>query len=387
VPDHSSIRRADQPPPIGEHLRLLLDQLPIIPFMCSADGNFKTFYISDRVREVTGYRPEQFYDDYAFFLDRLHPDDREWVPQSLPHVLETGSHEVEYQWRHADGSYRWMLVMMRVIAASNGTPRQIVGAWMDVTNRKHAEEAARQAVADSEAHRESLERANQELEAFSYSVSHDLRAPLRAMHGFVTAFEDEYGRQVDDEGRRLLGVIARNTRKMGRLIDDLLEFSRAGRRTFEPRILDMTKLVQIIFRELHERESDRTIELRLTPLPVAFADPAMIRQVWVNLIGNAIKYTRPRATARVEVGGREDGDHARFWVRDNGVGFDMSYIHKLFGVFQRLHKERDFEGTGVGLALVRRIVERHGGTVVAQGTVDEGARFEFTLPLRASSHA
>lgn len=492
----------------AEHMELLLEQLPIIPFICSADGAFNTSYISERVYDVTGYRPEQFYDDYAFFVDRLHPDDRERVVRTLPEVLEAGHHEVEYRWCHADGSYRWMQVMMRVVVPPDGACSHIVGAWMDITARKDAEDVVHRsrqaaedivatvrqplvvldpdlrvtsvnrafttmfdtpaaevvgqrlpvlggghwnipdllsrlqdivphgaevrdfkvhldsptvgcrtmmldarkmhrpgnntssvllsiedvtdrerAVAALEAHRHSLEAANDELEAFSYSVSHDLRAPLRAVLGFVRAFQDEYDHRVDDEGRRILGVIAKNTRKMGHLIDDLLEFSRMGRRVFEPRMLDMTRLVQTVFRERHSLEPDRALTLRLTPLPLAFADPLMIRQVWTNLIDNAVKYTRPRPEARIEIGGRNEDRSVWFWIRDNGVGFDMAYVEKIFGVFQRLHKERDFEGTGVGLAIVRRIIERHGGHVGAEGVVDRGARFEFTLPIPEGSHA
>jgi signal transduction histidine kinase len=228
-----------------------------------------------------------------------------------------------------------------------------------------------------------LTASNRELDAFSYSVSHDLRAPLRAIDGFSRILLEDYAERLDDEGRRLLGVVRGSAQRMGQLIDDLLALSRAGRTEMARTPTDMTALAGAVFAELTlDRTEGARVELRLGDLPPAAVDPALIRQVWTNLLGNAIKYTRPREHGVVEVTGDPEGDRLVYRVRDNGVGFDMELAGKLFGVFQRLHSAQEFEGTGVGLALVKRIVGRHGGEVWAEGRVGEGATFGFWLPRR-----
>ena len=223
--------------------------------------------------------------------------------------------------------------------------------------------------------------ANRELEAFSYSVSHDLRAPLRAIDGFGGKLERGYAERLDDEGRRLLNVVRDSAQRMGALIDDLLAFSRMGRREMVVAPVNMAGLVRAVVDELRSREpTTRAIEIAIGDLPTIAGDMAMLRQVWINLLSNALKFTQPRTPARIEVGGQCDGGEIRYWVKDNGVGFDMQYADKLFGVFQRLHAFDEFEGTGVGLALSQRIIRRHGGHIRAEAAVDGGATFSFTLP-------
>ncbi len=223
-----------------------------------------------------------------------------------------------------------------------------------------------------------LEAVNKELEGFSYSVSHDLRAPLRAVSGFAEAVVEDYGPQLDDEGKRYLGLIQENAHKMGQLIDDLLAFSRLGRQEMQMVQVDMTALAQEVFDELSALATGRDIRFTAQTTPPAIGDKAMIRQVLVNLISNAIKFTRPREKAVIEFGYLPE--QGAYFVKDNGVGFDMRYANKLFGVFQRLHSATEFEGTGVGLALVYRIITRHGGRVWAEAELDRGATFYFTLP-------
>jgi len=222
--------------------------------------------------------------------------------------------------------------------------------------------------------------ANQELEAFSYSVSHDLRAPLRAIDGFSRIVDEDYGGRLDDEGRRLLGVVRDNTRRMGQLIDDLLAFSRIGRAEMHGMRVDMAALARGAFEEVGDPAARSRVDLVLGGLPEARGDRALLRQVWANLLANALKFSSGRESPRIVVSGRRDGDRVVYEVADNGVGFDMRYADKLFGVFQRLHGMREFPGTGVGLALVKRVVARHGGEVWAAGEVDAGATFGFSLP-------
>lgn len=227
-----------------------------------------------------------------------------------------------------------------------------------------------------------LEAANQELESFCYSVSHDLRMPLRHIDGYVGLLERELGPAVSAEARRCLGVVAESTRNMGRLIDDLLAFSRMSRQELGDEEVDPDALVREIVAMLAPQTAGRRIEWRISPLPRVRGDAAMLRQVFANLIDNAIKYTSPRELAVIEIGSRREPDGQQlFYVRDNGVGFDLRYAEKLFGVFQRLHRADQFAGTGIGLANVRRIIVRHGGRVWAEAEEGRGAAFYFTLRL------
>ena len=227
-----------------------------------------------------------------------------------------------------------------------------------------------------------LEVANKELEAFSYSVSHDLRAPLRAIDGFSRVILEDYTDKFDEEGKRILNVIRSNTQKMGQLIDDLLVFSRLGRQEIRISDIDMEKLANTVYEEVKITVPHRDVQFNIRTLSPAQGDKAMIRQVLVNLLSNAVKFTRPKDIAVIEVGGSNKENEHIYYMKDNGVGFDMQYANKLFGVFQRLHSTEEFEGTGVGLAIVQRIIHRHGGRVWAEGKVGEGASFYFTLPRR-----
>jgi len=224
-----------------------------------------------------------------------------------------------------------------------------------------------------------LEQANAELESFSYSVSHDLRAPLRAINGFSLALLEDYGTTLPPDGQALLARVRENTKRMAQLIDDLLVFSRLGRKPLEMGPVDLASLVQSLVQELRQADPKREIEIVVHSLPATLGDAGLLRQALSNLIENAFKFTRRQPKGRIEIGSRVEGAETVYYVRDNGAGFDMKYASKLFGVFQRLHAESDFEGTGVGLALVQRIVHRHGGRVWAQAAVDQGATFYFTL--------
>jgi signal transduction histidine kinase len=230
---------------------------------------------------------------------------------------------------------------------------------------------------------QALQVANRELEAFAFSVSHDLRSPLRVIDGFSAQLESDYGGLLDEEGRRKLDVIRRSAQRMGHLIEDLLRLSRLGHRGIQPLIqVDMRQLVETVLAGIRAANPSLVIDVRLGDLPRAMGNVELLRQVWTNLLDNAVKYSRRRPVSIVEVEGKIQAGELRYTVTDNGAGFDPRYADKLFGVFQRLHSEAEFEGTGVGLALVQRIVSRHGGRVWAEGRPDAGATFGFSLPER-----
>jgi light-regulated signal transduction histidine kinase (bacteriophytochrome) len=223
-----------------------------------------------------------------------------------------------------------------------------------------------------------LQRTNKELEAFTYSVSHDLKAPLRAVDGFTDLLLEEYGSQMPEDARELLSSIKAGSQRMGHLIQDLLNLSRIDRQSMKPTRVNVTNLAREVFEERRAQKPDRDIEFRLGELPDCMGDLFLLRQVFANLLSNAIKFTGTRAKAVIEVGYAPE--KGAYFVRDNGVGFDMKYADKLFGVFQRLHSAEQFPGTGVGLSIVKRIIHRHGGTIRAESTVDQGTTFYFTLP-------
>jgi len=272
--------------------------------------------------------------------------------------------EVEFEYVRRDGSTFPGSLQTSTIYDRDGRYLMSRTTVFDISARKRAEAAVREL--------------NKELESFSYSVSHDLRAPLRAVDGYARMLEEDYRGRLDDEGRRLLATVRGNAAQMARLIDDLLAFSRLGRKPITAAPVDMSALAREVAAEL-AGEHPRA-QMVVGELPPAHGDRALLKQVWANLIGNALKYSAKGESPRVEIGGRAAAGRNEYWVRDNGVGFDMRYAAKLFGVFQRLHRAEEFVGTGVGLAIVQRVIARHGGEVRAEAKSGEGACFSFTLP-------
>ncbi|MCX6914434.1 MAG: PAS domain S-box protein [Verrucomicrobia bacterium] len=314
--------------------------------------------------EITGYTHEELA-TIADWTERAYGESKTLVQADIDRLygLNHRVDEGDYNIHTKRGDTRiWDFSSAPLGRLPDGR-RLVISMAMDVTERRAAERGLRRLNAELDQRVKTrtaqLEDANKELEAFSYSVSHDLRTPLRAIDGFARILEEEYTARLDDEGRRLLGVVCGEAKRMGQLIDDLLAFSKMSRQQAKSEPIDMTALAQEVIARCAAQAPGRQIQFQVQPLPPARGDRAMLRQVLQNLCSNAIKYTRPRAVGEIEIGGRPEGEKNLYYVKDNGVGFDMKYAGKLFGVFQRLHAEDMFEGTGVGLALVQRVIHRH----------------------------
>ncbi len=340
---------------------------------------------SDEIYRIFEIDPKKFGATYEAFLGAIHPDDREKANLAYTESVKNRTpYEIEHRLLMQDGRIKYVVEKCETYYDENGKPVRSVGTVHDITERKKAEEEVRQLNAELEQRVQQrtaqLASANKELEAFSYSVSHDLRSPLRAIDGFSNILLEDYAGRLDDEGKRLVGIVRDNTIRMARLIDDILSFSRLGRKEMAKQEVDMAQLANETAAELASTWEGRKVNLKIGALPLAHGDSAMLRQVWVNLLSNAIKFTRPREVAQIDVSGHAEGNELVYSVRDNGAGFDMQYADKLFGVFSRLHSAEEFEGTGAGLAIVKRIITRHGGRVWGEGKVNEGAAFSFALP-------
>ena len=313
---------------------------------------------------------------------------------SLQRVIDTRSPDVmtvqKFHVRRAqtggDGfEARYWSPMNTPVLGPGGELRYIVHAVRDVTGfvqEGHEVEKITELEFRVHERTKQLQDTIRELESFSYSVSHDLKAPLRAIDGFSRILIEEFSDKLDDDGRHVLNVIRTSTLKMGNLIESLLDLARLGRKQMQLVEVDMRALVDAIFQEVRSAAPERKAELRCGPLHTVRADPILMQQILMNLLANAFKFTRYRDEAVIEVGSdfRESSREIVFWVRDNGVGFEMQYVDKLFGVFQRLHTDKEFDGTGIGLAIVQRAVHRHSGRVWAESVLGQGASFYFSLP-------
>jgi PAS domain S-box-containing protein len=323
--------------------------------------------------------------NYQDWANSVHPKDLANEEASLRNLIEVaGRNQREFRIiRASDGATRNIRAAEAAILGEDGKPVRVVGINIDITESMEMVQSILDLNTSLKEQAVQLEASVAELDAFSYSVSHDLRAPLRTINSFSRIVEADYAPMLDEEGRRLLKVIREETQRMGKLIDDLLAFSRLGRMKIEGETVDMEAMARDVFGELAAAELGRTIHLKMKPIPPAFGTEPMLRQLWVNLISNALKFTGKREVAEIEVGilpEEQRNQHAQvYFIKDNGAGFDMRHADRLFGVFQRLHSKDEFPGTGVGLAIVKRIVQKHRGRLWGKGEVDKGATIFFTL--------
>lgn len=343
---------------------ILYDQAP-----CgyhSVDGDGVVININETLLRWLGYERHELVGKMRFFdiIDATHHE----AEEKIRSLTEGRREKVDLHLLRKSGERFSTIVSLMPADVLSNDASKIFFATLDNTMCQEALER--------------IKTLDKELEAFSYSISHDLRAPLRSIDGYSRILQEDYAANLDDEGRRVLNVVTNNAKRMGRLIDDLLDFGRLGRKVLQHANVNMTGIVNNIIQDLKAQEPGRKIEVRVDELLPSSADGEMIRQVWYNLLENAVKYSGKKDISTIEVRSYKiDDTEICYEVKDNGVGFDMQYAGKLFGVFQRLHKMQDFSGTGVGLAIVKRIVSRHGGRVWADATLNQGATFSFTLPV------
>lgn len=348
-------------------------------------NNSKKLTWSSETCRIFGLLPNEFDERLETLYHFIHPEDLEKVKSAMAIALENHyTYSVDHRIMLRDGTTKWVHEQGEPTTGENGGVILLIGIVQDITERKKAEAEILKLNAELEERVEirtqQLQAANKEMEAFTYSVSHDLRAPLRIIDGFSQILSEDYSTRLDEEGKKTIVIIKKNAKRMGQLIDDLLDFSRLGRAELKISAVNMDTLVQEVLEELNASGISLPAHIHVEKLNRASGDLGLLKQVWFNLVANAIKYSSKKPHPQIEIGMKTDGNMIMYFVKDNGAGFDMKYYHKLFGVFQRLHNQEEFPGTGVGLALVQRIISRHGGMVWAEAKPGEGASFYFTLP-------
>lgn len=361
-----------------ERLRLFFERQLV--GMAIASPRKGWLQVNDKLCQMMGYSKEELarltWDEMTYPED-LAPDAAQF---ELLLKGEIEGYTAEKRFMRKDGSIVFTNLSVGCVRQSGGPADYVLALLEDITERKRVEENIQKLNEALRQRAHALEIANKELESFSYLISHNLRTPLRAIAGFSGILLDDYADNFDDEGKRLLNVVRNNTVRMGTLIDDILKFIRTGRQEMKISEVDMETLARDTLSEATLAADARDLQVDIGPLPRVRGDISMLRQVFMNLLSNAIKFSRPKQASRIEVGGHLDGDEAVYFVKDNGIGFDMKYADKLFGVFQRLHGVDEFEGTGIGLAIVKRIAGRHCGRAWAEGEPGEGATIYFALP-------
>lgn len=366
-----------------EKYRMAIDFTYDWEYWLGPDGQY--IYVSPSCERVTGYRPDAFSADPDLIAKIAYPDDRTMVAEHFCEALQSGSdvHQMDFRIIARNGEVRWISHRCQPVYREDGSWVGRRGSNRDITKRKKAQEEVQNLNRELEQYILKLTEMNRELDAFTHTISHNLKAPLFIIGGFTNRLQKNYWDKLDTDGKVMLNAIQMNTQKMNRLIKDFLAFSRSGRQQIKPTKIDMGNLVTTVLDELKSLLEWRMIKFDIKALPRGYGDRALIKQVFINLLSSAIKFTSTKEKAVIEVGSKVEENENIYYVKDNGVGFNPQDKDKLFSPFHRLSGTKEFEGTGVGLSIVQRIVNRHGGQVWAEGKVNEGATFYFSLPKRA----
>jgi PAS domain S-box-containing protein len=372
---------------VKARLEHLLNTSPAMIYSFKAGGNHAATFASNNIKTQLGHEPHEFLDDPGFWAHQIHPEDGPRVFADLAKLFKTGHHVQEYRFRHKDGSYRWMRDELVLVEDNDGTPLEVVGYWVDISNRKRAEEAVKE-------YAERLERSNRELQDFAYVASHDLQEPLRKIEAFGDRLKAKCGDQLGEDGQLYLDRMQKASARMRSLINDLLTYSRVTSKALPFVPVNLSEAAQDAAADLHVRIEKSGGKVEIGEMPTIDADPTQLRQILMNLIGNALKFHKEGVPPVVRVAASlcaRDGtatqpDSEEAWckitVADNGIGFDEKYVDRIFNMFQRLHGRGEYEGTGIGLATCRKIIERHGGTITAKTAPGEGATFIVLVPIR-----
>ena len=360
----------------------LVDAVPTVVWRLDIESACFT-YVSQKAKDLLGYPVKDWIGNSGFWLEHIHPDDQKKAISFCSLITQNKEdHECEYRMIHKDGREVWVYSNVHIVMKDDKAV-ELVGVFLDITELKSSQEKIQQLNKDLEARVEArtteLKISNQDLESFAYSISHDLRAPLRHINGYSRLLVQRSA-QLEKSTREFVGFIAEAAVKMGQQVDDLLQYSRIGRGAIKSEPINITALVQTQVETILQEHPNRKFKFKVGELPVVYGDSLLIEQVFENLLSNAVKYTNKEKVAEIEIGAKFEKEMITYHVRDNGVGFDEAYKHKLFKVFQRLHGESEFEGTGIGLANVYRIVQRHQGKVWGESKLGEGATFFVQLP-------
>ena len=371
---------------VKARLEHLLNTSPAMIYSFKATGNHEATFASNNIKTQLGHEPHEFLDDPAFWTNHVHPEDKDRVFGEMEKLFKIGRHVQEYRFRHKAGGYRWMRDELVLVEDNDGSPLEVVGYWVDITDRKRAEEAVQE-------YAERLERSNRELQDFAYVASHDLQEPLRKIEAFGDRLKVKFSDTLGEDGAMYLSRMQSAAARMRSLINALLTYSRITTKAQPFMPVNLTAAARDAVSDLQMRIESTNGKVEIADMPVIDADPTQLHQLLMNMIGNSLKFHKegetPVVTVRAQLCGRtgtgapdNDDPWCRIEISDNGIGFDQKYTDKIFNMFQRLHGRGEYEGTGIGLATCRKIIERHGGSITAKTAPGEGATFIVLVPAR-----
>ncbi|MCW3111034.1 MAG: hypothetical protein JWQ09_5540 [Segetibacter sp.] len=352
----------------------VLNSSPVIIYSALTTNNYAPTYVSENIKVQLGYEAREFIDFGSFWVNHIHPEDSEHVFSEVYLLFENEKHTMEYRFLHKNGTYRWLLDEMKLVRDDQGNPKEVVGAWMDITDRKNADLKLKDAML-------STQKAYKELEQFAHMVSHDLQEPLRMVTGFLNLLKLETEGQLDESAKEYIYYAVDGADRMRTLIQDLLQYSRVGSNKEDFTEINLDEVLKYVIHVLDEKIQATKAAVKVNTLPVISGHKSLLNQLFMNLLGNALKY-HSNENPEIEIGCREEEDKWVFYVKDNGIGIEPKFFDKIFIIFQRIHARSEYAGTGIGLAICKKIVEKHGGHIWVESDMGKGSTFFFTIPKK-----